>query len=104
MAQRLPEDVLFSPLPENVPSFLNEDHHKGDGLWKLTQLVDCCSGSLFVWSGDAEATRIRGAKAAKLATLPWAGVMIEMELPVESFRAATTDEGNIEALGVRLGI
>lgn len=104
LAQRLPDDAIISPLPIGVDSFSQEDHHMGEGLWKLTELVNCCDGSLFVWSGDAIMTMIKGARSFQTASVAWRGVMIEMELPVESFRAATTDERGIEALAKRLGI
>ncbi len=52
--QRMPEDYLVSPFPQSVSFITTQNHHVGEGLWCLTELVREAKGSMWVWSGDAQ--------------------------------------------------
>lgn len=109
MEQRLPEDWVVSPLPAGVTGFSSDNHHAGEGLWKLTELVRRCQGALWLWSGDAEFAIGRDGKIKRRTSdINWDGVAIEIELDINRAQAIGTaaDAGasRRDALAERLGI
>ena len=55
-AQRLPADSIGSPYGPSVSTFSSENHHIGEGLFCLTELVRMADGQLWIWTGNAQLT------------------------------------------------
>lgn len=107
--QRLPDDCQFSPLPTGVRAFSDENHHAGQGLYELSQLVKLANGGLWIWSGNSSFIRSKnGAERFKTAEdLRWQGVAIEFELSVDTLRTAIGNRvgsAKLESLAKRLGL
>lgn len=108
-AQRLPEDCLFSPLPPSVPSYTDENHHRGEGLAILTELITRVGGEMWIWSGDCEVSLDQeGRMSYRIADgIHWQGVAIEFELDIDRVQAALGEshvEEWLERLAGRLGL
>lgn len=108
-AQRLPEDCLYSPLPSGVTSFSNENHHLGEGLAVLTELITIAAGELWIWSGNCEFTLDeQGRSYYRTADdIQWQGVAIEIKLDVDRALGALATplaDAKLEALAGRLGL
>jgi hypothetical protein len=105
-AQRLPEDSIVSPYPPSVEVFSQDDHHVGEGLWQMMELVKVSTGSLIIWTGDALYSYNNGTESLDSTAVSWQGLAIELKLPVLQFRSATSasDESAVEELARRLGL
>ncbi|MBI1947641.1 MAG: hypothetical protein HYS27_18265 [Deltaproteobacteria bacterium] len=106
MAQFLPEDSIGSPFPPSVTTVGQPyaNHHLGEGLWRLQELVRAVGGSLFLWSGDARVWIDREATTTTQGPA-WDGLVVEMTLPVAGGGGETGQwNEELEALATRLGI
>jgi hypothetical protein len=108
-AQRLPEDCLFSPLPPGMPSYTDENHHRGEGLAILTELIRRVGGEMWIWSGDSEVSLDQeGRMSYRIADdIRWQGVATEFELDIDRVQAALGEshvEEWLERLAGRLGL
>ena len=109
MAQRLPDDYIVSPLPPKVPSFSNENHHVGEGLYTLTELVRHAGGKLWIWSGKCSVQYQGGIRTPfRTADYPsWEGLAIEVELPLASAETTISDRHTkceLDAIAAKLGL
>lgn len=104
-AQRLPNDAVCNPFPVSVRSVQSEDHHVGEGLWRLHQLIEAVNGSLWVLSGSGEFRYLGGERNVGKALTAWNGVAIEFEIIVPRDSSPSVErEDELEELGRRLGI
>jgi hypothetical protein len=87
-AQRIPTDCAISPFPASTGTFIEESHHLGLGLWKLTELVKEVSGGLWIWSGNSQLTYLEGKMGFRSSSVPWEGVAIEASFNVDKVREA----------------
>ncbi len=104
-AQRLPDDAVCNPYPEGIETFATEDHHLGEGLWQLAELVRGSSGSLAVLSGTGEYFVAEGKESVKKSALAWPGVVIEFEItvPLDAGEAQLQSD-RLEEIAKRIGI
>ena len=103
--QRLPEDVIVSPYPDNLATRSNEDHHVGEGLWLRCELVRTLHGKLWVLSGNGEYLLENGQERTSVSPLTWSGVAIEVELIIPNGNlAATEQQAKLEELAKRIGL
>lgn len=103
--QWLPEDALSNPYPPSVKVRTVEDHHCGEGLWKLQQLIQSWNGSLWIWSGQGCLLHDRSTRRDWTTDLSWQGVAIEFSIRVqEACEAEQPEHSAIEELGRRLGV
>lgn len=107
-AQRLPEDCATSPFPGVIDTFFEENHHVGEGLFCLTELVRLAEGSLWIWSGTCQLTDDRGSNGFKAAPGPmWSGLAIEIEVDVDKaqlINSSRVKESKLEEIAARLGL
>jgi hypothetical protein len=105
-AQRLPPDCAESPFPASVPVFREENHHVGEGLWQLTELVRLSGGNALIWSGNCCLYLDgKGNKKAEFADIEWKGLAIELEFDIEKARSIGTSDGpSLADLAERLGL
>ena len=103
--QWLPDDALSNPYPPSVKVRSVEDHHCGEGLWKLQQLVQSWNGSLWIWSGQGCILHDGSTRRDWITDLSWQGVAIEFSIRVhEACEAEQPGLSEIEDLGRRLGL
>jgi hypothetical protein len=107
--QRMPDDVAVSPLPASVRSFTTENHHVGEGLWTLTELVRLAKGALWIWSGDCQyLVDVSGKVATTVGGyVPWKGLAIEVHLDIDRAQQVGSNgltESKLEQIAVRLGL
>lgn len=103
--QLVPEDMAVSPFPVSTPRVTSEDHHFGEGLWTLSELIRITRGSLWILSGAGEYRYLNEEARLTHSQTAWPGVAIEFELMVP--RDSLLDdarETELESLGKRLGI
>ncbi|MEX0716774.1 MAG: hypothetical protein WD066_09310 [Planctomycetaceae bacterium] len=105
MAQRLPDDVVCNPFPSSVDTYSVEDHHVGEGLWRLCLLISAVQGSVWIKSGNGAVTKSGTQESCSSSNSPWRGVAIEVELKIP-FGATISEarEERIAELGERLGL
>ncbi len=104
-AQRLPEDAVVSPFPMQTSVRHSEDHHIGEGLWKLAELVRGLDGKLWVASGDGQMLVQSGHEKCGLSRINWTGVAIEVELTIAADnRPTAAQREGIERVARRVGI
>jgi len=104
-AQRLPEDCQINPYPDTVSTFVNEDHHIGEGLWQLKELVRQLNGGLWVWSGFGEYCYNSDKEESKDCRIDWQGVALEFEFTIPAGGQATPEQQDgLEALARRIGL
>lgn len=65
-----------------IDTFAIEDHHVGEGLWRLCQLVDAINGMVWIKSGCGVVSRRGSLEQCRTSDNPWRGVAIEVELKV----------------------
>lgn len=103
-AQRLPDDAVVSPYPSTVPIQRNEDHHVGEGLWKLAELTRNLDGKLWVASGKGQVLIESGKEVASDSRINWLGVAIELEIVVSAdYQPTPEQQAGIERLARRIG-
>ncbi len=104
-AQRLPDDTICNPYPEGIETIATEDHHVGEGLWQLSELVRGSSGKLVVLSGTGECFAEGGKESARSSALKWPGVVIEFEItvPLDAGEAQQQSD-RLEGIAKRIGI
>ena len=95
-AQRLPEDALSNPYAPTVPVRSSENHHMGEGLWQLLQLVKHLRGQLWMLTGDAQliVNERHPQGSYQRSLLDWQGLAIEVIFPVESVFVAPPRSGD----------
>ncbi len=104
-AQRLPDDAIINPFPTARRASDLENHHVGEGLWKLAELVRGLQGELWVLSGDGQFTLKNGQERTESCRVEWHGVAIEFELVVShDSRPTPEQQAGIEALAGRIGL
>ncbi len=85
-------------------TFASDDHHIGEGLWKLSELVRSVNGSLWIASGGGQ-YRLQYGKDAVGTGLSWSGVAIEFEIEVAAGgNASRAQQDRLENLAKRLGL
>lgn len=105
MAQRLPEDAYLNPYPPDVPTIRVQDHHVGEGLWKLSELISIANGCLWIASGNGIFRTEFGRSISEESTFHWRGVAIEFQIVVPSGgQPSPTQERNLDDLARRLGL
>ncbi len=103
-AQRLPDDAGISPYPTTAKVRRNEDHHIGEGLWKLAELTKSLGGKLWVATGDGEVLLKSHQEIEGGNRINWTGVAIELELTVSSdYQPTPAQQSGIEQIASRLG-
>jgi hypothetical protein len=104
-AQRLPEDAMFSPYPTGTDTFTEDDHHVGEGLWKLSELIQSVGGSLWIASGDAQYRHHNGETSTEPCRITWNGVAIEFEVRIAPGQGlAPRQQERLERLAERIGL
>lgn len=107
LAQWLPEDATGSPFPSGIATTRErvQNHHIGEGLWQLGELVRATRGALLVWSGTAQVLRSEVEETSD-SSRPWQGVAIGLNLPLASDVPGeeTWSKADLEDLARRLGI
>lgn len=103
--QRLPEDAHANPYPKDLITQSSENHHAGEGLWQLLQLVNKLGGELWLLTGTGELSVAPTHVAGRWhrSPLDWKGVAIEVSLPVEVTYVADPQPGD-EVIAGRFGI
>lgn len=92
-AQSIPWDCNDSPIPAQVKTFEDEDHHEGLGLSLLINLITRTSGYLDIISGNAQYEIRDGCRVAETAPVhPWQGVIIRFDIPCASIRQQENQE------------
>jgi len=103
--QRVPEDMAFSPFPQSTNKVTSDNHHLGEGLWTLSELIRITNGSLWILSGAGEYRYLNGRESVQHSSFTWPGVAIEFELIVpKDSQLHVSRESDLERLGKRLGI
>jgi hypothetical protein len=103
-AQRIPEDLIDSPLPESL-SMRTDDHHLGLGLGHLVRLVETTHGELWILSGKGQYHFGPHGGQLRRAGTNWQGVVMELSIPVvQTSTARPADEKALDDLGRRLGL
>lgn len=104
-AQRLPEDAVCNPFPSAQRYSELENHHVGEGLWKLAELVRGLRGGLWILSGDGQFRYENGQEWNDTCPIQWHGAAIEFELVVPHDNRPTPEQqAGIEALAGRIGL
>lgn len=105
-AQRLPEDVVYSPYPvDTATSQSAPNHHVGEGLWKLATLVKNLDGRLWIASGDGSILLQNSELRVESGRFYWEGVAIELEISVAAGGLPSARQQlGIERLAERLGL
>lgn len=103
-AQRLPDDAAVSPYPSTASIQRTEDHHVGEGLWKLAELTRNLDGKLWVASGKGQVLIESGKEIASDSRINWSGVAIELEIVVSAdYQPTPEQQAGIERLASRIG-
>jgi hypothetical protein len=103
--QRLPDDATISPYPPSAATRSQEDHHIGEGLWKLAELTKNLDGRLWVTSGDGQVLLESGKQTVSNSRMNWSGVAIELELVVAADSQPTAQQqAGIERIAQRVGL
>jgi hypothetical protein len=103
----MPDDGAASSLPDTVESFIEENHHAGEGLFTLTELIRLAEGGLWIWSGDCQLTDIKGNATCKAGSPRWDGLAIEIGLDVDKaqlINSSRVKESKLEEIAARLGL
>lgn len=104
-AQRLPEDAYLNPYPDGTPTSYVQDHHVGEGLWKLSELVRVSRGSLWVMSGNGVFRMHGNRPISEESSFRWEGVAVEFQVVVpRDGRPSPAQERNLDDLARRLGL
>lgn len=80
--QRVPEDMVAFPFPVSTSRVTSEDHHIGEGLWALSELIRITQGALWILSGAGEYRYLNEEVRLAESQITWPGVAIEFELIV----------------------
>ena len=105
MAQRLPDDAVWNPYPERVQLRQSDDHHAGEGLWQLMELVKRMDGSLEILSGDALWRWNSQQSTAAESRIQWEGVAISFDLVIPNSELETLVRNEkLDQLAGRLGL
>lgn len=104
-AQRLPDDSICSPYPDDVDTIRSDDHHVGEGLWQLCELVRGSSGKFVVLSGKGEYLVDAEKEFVRESCVAWPGVVVEFEItiPIDTDQAQRQSD-HLEAIARRIGI
>lgn len=104
-AQRLPEDSFFNPYPTTVETTSNENHHVGEGLWRLCELVKLLEGKIWISSGAGSFFWQHGKEMTSSNRINWNGVAIEFEIDVGPVIGKNLNsQARLEELAVRMGL
>lgn len=104
-AQRLEEDAVVSPFPASVSTFTTDDHHVGEGLWQLGQLIENLQGSLWVLSGIGEYCYKSQKNSTRTSRIDWNGVAIEFEVVIPADSQPSPEQRiGLESLAKRIGL
>jgi hypothetical protein len=104
-AQRLPDDADFNPFPSNVEITRNENHHVGEGLWRLFELVKLLEGKIWISSGTGSFFWQGGKELSLPNRINWNGVAIEFEINVRPLAAEDSgSQARLEELAKRMGL
>lgn len=85
-AQRVPDEAGGNVLPDGVEAFVEDNHHIGEGLWRLTELARRAGGCVWIWSGDCSMLIGPDDTTTKRTAVSWPGVAIEIEFDVSRAR------------------
>lgn len=103
--QRLPEDARWNPFGDTVAVRSTENHHIGEGLWRLSELVRSVDGNLWIASGDGQYRCVSGKEQTAQNRFNWSGVAIEFELTVIPGRGPSLEQQQkLERLAERIGL
>jgi len=80
----VPADPMAQRSPEEWDLRADDDCHQGLGLWLLKRLVERTSGRLWMLTGSAEYLLDGGVVTTQSHVPHWSGVVIELEIPVNS--------------------
>ncbi len=104
--QRIQLDAPYNPYPPGVETTFRESHHRGEGLYKLTELVANTGGSVWIWSGSGQIFCTNNSRTPIPSEVEWAGTAIAIELPVAAFEnsgvATNRDEYDLLARRLKL--
>lgn len=104
-AQRIPDDCVVSPMPGTTRVPAAEDHHMGEGLWQLQELVSLFRGELSILSGQGAVHFSQDSLSAKENSQTWNGVAVAFRISIPRNQAERRKvAGDVEGLARRLGI
>lgn len=104
--QRLPLDSISNPYPPGVATRVSDNHHMGEGLFRLTELIRNTGGKTWIWSGSAQFLCSEKSSLPIRSNIQWQGTAIEIELPVAAFETCqiAQNANEFEALAKRLNL
>lgn len=102
--QTVPDDCQITPFPDSVPTRSSDNHHMGEGLFRLTELVQSTGGETWIWSGNSQITCKNESRRPILQKAHWQGTAIEIEIPIRAFEQSepAVDYNEYESLARRL--
>jgi len=104
-AQRLPEDACCNPYPDSVDTRSVEDHHAGEGLWRLSELIRAVDGNMWIGSGNGYFLLRKGKEKTGVYQFDWSGVAIEFEISVtEGATPSSQQQDKLNELAERIGL
>ncbi len=102
--QRLPDDSVSNPYPRGVNVHRSDNHHMGEGLYRLTELIANTGGETWIWSGSAQILCTSNSRLPISSDVQWQGTAIGIEIPVAAFERceAAQNVDEYESLAKRL--
>lgn len=112
--RQVPEDLIgpqridpysnYNPYPIGTPVTAETNHHMGEGLYKLVELIKETQGKTWIWSGSASMLNDKGSTIWIDPGLDWTGTIVAIEIPIVAFQESTVARSNakFEELARRL--
>lgn len=104
--QRLDPYSNYNPYPENVSVVTEDNHHMGEGLYRLTELIRQTGGKTWIWSGKASVLCDNNITTSIPSLHDWCGTLVAIEIPIDAFQTCIVAQSDTkyEDLARRLGI
>lgn len=104
--QRLGIDSIWTPYPDSTPTTNSDNHHMGEGLYRLTELIRETGGETWIWSGKSAVECKKNARIPIVTDIEWTGTVIAIEIPIVAFEKCVValEKPEYDQLAKRLGL
>jgi hypothetical protein len=97
---------FHNPYPEHTNVRYDDNHHMGEGLYRLVELIRETGGKTWIWSGNASMLNDKGTTTWIDPGISWSGTIVAIEIPIVAFESSPVAESvsSFENLAKMLGL
>jgi hypothetical protein len=94
--QRIDFYSNYNPYPPETAISSDTNHHMGEGLFRLVELIRETRGKTWIWSGHASMLNDKGSTIWLDPGFDWKGTIVAIEIPIDAFESSPVAENAVE--------